>query len=403
LCEGSSLRLIDLRENQLQGQLPSSIANCFMLEYLDVSNNQINGSFPSGLVCNLSSLKVLKLQSNNFRGPIPNTWAMGNNLMMIDLSENQFQGQLPRSMANCLMLEYLHVGNNQINDIFPFWLGGLSQLKILVLRSNAFQGAIKSSEIHNIFSKLHIIDLSQNNFSGNLPTEYFQQWNAMKVVGANELKYMEMNYRRGGYGSFIQYTIEITNKGIMLKYEKIPGVFRVIDFSSNRFDGEIPKLVGSFKGLHSLNLSNNAFTGLIPPSLGNLANLESLDLSRNKLFGEIPGQLTQLFSLEYFNVSNNRLTGVIPRGNQLDTFQNNSFGGNPGLCGSPLSKKCGDFNYTPISSYPFRENQRSESPFEFGWKVVAIGYGCGFVIGVVIGHIVITRKYGWFVKFFGKM
>jgi Leucine-rich repeat (LRR) protein len=288
--------MIDLSENQLQGQLPSSMANFLMLEYLNVSYNQINGAFPSWLVCNLSSLRVLdlsynnlsgmlhpclgnfssplsvlQLQSNSFCGPIPKTWAMGSNLTMIDLSENQFQGQLPRSMANCLMLEYLHVGNNQINDTFPFWLGALSQLKVLVLRSNAFQGAIKSSEINNTFPKLHIIDLSQNSFSGNLPIEYFRQWNAMKVVDANDLKYMEVNSRGGRYRSSIQCAITITNKGIMLNYKKIPGVFRVIDFSSNRFDGEIPELCfGSLKGLHLLNLSNNALTGHIPPSLGYL-------------------------------------------------------------------------------------------------------------------------------------
>jgi hypothetical protein len=121
------------------------------------------------------------------------------------------------------------------------------------------------------------------------------------------------------------------------------------------------------------------------------------------LFGEIPSQLTQLFFLEAFNVSNNCLRGPIPHGNQFDMFQNSSFGGNSGLCGSPLLKKCGDFEYTPTPSSPLKRNQSSESPFQFGWKVVAIGYGCGFVIGVVIGQIVITRKYDWFVKIFGKM
>jgi Leucine-rich repeat (LRR) protein len=429
MCKNGKMIILMLKQNGFTSGIPENYANCMMLEYLNIGNNQINDTFPSKSVCNMSSLElldlsynnlsgmihpclgnfssrlsVLQLQSNNFHGTIPKTWAKGCNLRMIDLSGNQFQGKLPRSMANCMMLEYLNVGNNEINDTFPFWLGVLSQLKVLVLRSNIFQGAIKTPEINYTFSELHIIDISQNSFSGILPTKYFQHWNAMKVVGANKLKYMEVNSSRDGLVHFVRpYTITLANKGTQLKYNKIPDMFRVIDFSSNRFEGEISELVGSLKGLHLLNLSNNALTGHIPTSLGNLTNLESMDLSENKLFGEIPAQLIQLFSLEYFNVSNNHLTGAIPHGNQLDTFQNNSFGGNPGLCGSPLSKKCGDFNYTPAPPYPFKENQSSLSPFEFGWKVVAIGYGCGFVIGVVIGHIVITRKYGWFLKIFGRM
>jgi hypothetical protein len=47
----------------------------------------------------------------------------------------------------------------------------------------------------------------------------------------------------------------MTNKVINLEYEKIQDVFMVIDFSSNRFEGEISKLPGSLKGLHLLNIS----------------------------------------------------------------------------------------------------------------------------------------------------
>jgi hypothetical protein len=304
----------------------------------------------------------------------PKNMVKGKRLKMIDLSENQLQGQLPRSMANYTMLEYLNVGNNQINDTFPFWLGTLSWLEVLVLRSNAFHGAITSPQANYTFFELHIIDLSQNSFSGNLLAKYFLHSNAMKVVGANQLIYMELDIisKDGIVDDTVLYTVTVTNKGINLEYDKIQDVFTAIDFSSNKFEGEIPELLGSLKGLHSINLSNNALTGYIPQSLGNLTNIESMDLSKNKLFGEIPPQLKQLFSLEYFNVSNNCLTGPIPHGNQFDTFQNSSFGDNSGLCGSPLSKKCEDFEYSPPSS--LEENQSSEFPFEFDWKVVVVGY-----------------------------
>jgi len=397
-----SIKIYYVRRNSIREMSPL-ICNLSSPLVLDFSYNNFNGKLHPCLG-NFSSLSVLLLQSNNFHGNIPKTWAMGSRLKMIDLSENQFQGQLPRSMANCMVLEYLHVGNNQINDTFPFWLGTLSQLKVLVLRSNGFHGGIKSHKTNYAFPKLHIIDLSQNKISGKLPTEYFLHWNAMKVVSANDqLIYMKLVFAGDGWGYSIQYSVKMTNKGINLEYEKIQDVLRFIDFSSNRFEGEIPEVVGSLKGLHSLNLSNNALTSRIPSSLGNLTYIESMDLSQNKLFGEIPPQLTQLFFLGYFNVCNNRLTGPIPHGNQFDAFENSSFRGNPGLCGIPLSKKCEDFRDTQTTPSHFEENESSKSPFEFGWKVVAIGYGCGFVTGVVIGQIVIARKYDWFVRTFGKM
>jgi uncharacterized membrane protein YraQ (UPF0718 family) len=35
----------------------------------------------------------------------------------------------------------------------------------------------------------------------------------------------------------------------------------------------------------------------------------------------------------------------------------------------------------------------------FGWKAVAIGYGCGFMFGVVMGYVVFkTRRPAWFLK-----
>ena len=185
----------------------------------------------------------------------------------------------------------------------------------------------------------------------------------------------------------------MTNKGNDVVYEKVLGVFTAIDFSSNRFVGEILESIGNLKGVQSLNLSNNALTGHIPSSLGNLTELEALDLSQNKLSGEISQQLTQLTFLAIFNVFHNNFMGSRPQGKQFDTFENSSFEGNPKLCGRPLTRKCENSNEST-----FQESQDSGSPFEFGWKIIAIGYGYEFVVGVIIGQIVIARKHDWLMK-----
>ena len=141
------------------------------------------------------------------------------------------------------------------------------------------------------------------------------------------------------------YSMTIINKGKETVYSKIIKAFATIDLSSNEFNGMIPKLIGNLNGLQLLNLSNNNLTGHIPLSLGNLTTLESFDISQNKLSGQIPWELMQLTFLESFNISYNQL---LPYGKQFETFENSSFDGNSGLCGSPLSKKCENLEPSPL-------------------------------------------------------
>ncbi|XP_062079788.1 receptor-like protein 9DC3 [Humulus lupulus] len=172
-------------------------------------------------------------------------------------------------------------------------------------------------------------------------------------------------------------------KGYELELVHILTILVTLDFSCNNFSGEIPVFLGGLNALKGLNISHNMLRGTIPLSLGNLTNLEWLDLSANKLSGNIPLQLTDLIWLEILNLSENKLVGPIPNGKQFNTFSNDSFKGNLDLCGFPLSKPCNE----EYEGSTMEQENESENANGFTWKVVLLGYGCGFVFGIFIGYI----------------
>ena len=381
-----NMLFLDLHSNLLQGPLPSLICEMSYISVLDFSNNNLSGLIPQCLGNFSESLSVLDLRMNQLHGNIPETFSKGNFIRNLGFNGNQLEGPLPQSLINCRRLQVLDLGNNRINDTFPYWLETLPELQVLILRSNRFHGHISGSNFQFPFPKLRIMDLSRNDFSGSLPEMYLKNFKAMMNVTEDKmkLKYMGEYYYRD--------SIMGTIKGFDFEFV-ILSTFTTIDLSSNRFQGEILDFIGSLSSLRELNLSHNNLTGHIPSSLGNLMVLESLDLSSNKLSGRIPRELTSLTFLEVLNLSKNHLTGVIPRGNQFDTFANNSYSGNIGLCGFPLSKKC----VVDEAPQPPKEEE-VESDTGFDWKVILMGYGCGLVVGLLMGCLVfLTRKPKWFV------
>ena len=187
-------------------------------------------------------------------------------------------------------------------------------------------------------------------------------------------------------------------KGLEIKLVKIQTALSTIDLSLNNFTGEIPESIAKLKSLKLLNLSHNCLKGNIPPSVGNLTSLESLDLSSNLLTGRIPMELIDLTFLEIFRVAHNQLEGLIPRGKQFNTFGNDSYEENLGLCGFPLSKQCKDDIRQDVEQSNIHEED-SGYVNGFGWNAALTGYGCGLVLGFSLGYIVFTtRKPKWFVK-----
>ncbi|XP_058742822.1 receptor-like protein 7 isoform X1 [Vicia villosa] len=399
---------LDLSLNLLQGELSASICNMSSLKFLNLAHNKLTGTIPQCLVSS-SRLQVLDLQMNKFHGTLANKFSKDGKLFTLNLFGNRLEGRLPETLSQCQNLEVLNIGNNKLEDKFPDWLQSLQDLKVLVLRDNKLHGPISNLKINNSFPSLIIFDISGNTFSGPLPKAYIEQFETMKnvdrIIEDGTFEYIEsaiydthesaeIDVRSNYY-----YSMSVTLKGINMPMVKIPKMLVSIDLSRNMFEGEIPNDIGELHSLMGLNLSHNRLVGHIPQSMGNLTNLEWLDLSSNMLIGMIPAKFTNLNSLEVLNLSNNHLVGEIPQGKQFNTFSNDSYEGNSELCGLPLSKKCGPEQQSPPAS---PNKLWNEEKFRFGWKPVAIGYGCGFVFGIGLGYCMfLIGRPRWLVMIFG--
>ncbi|KAL1155494.1 hypothetical protein V6Z11_A08G028100, partial [Gossypium hirsutum] len=361
-----------ISENKLTGNVPSSICNVSSLALLDLSENSLSGTIPD------------YLRMNNFIGKIPNSF-VNNSLSRLLLNDNQLEGLVPSSLVYSTSLEILNLGNNKLTDRFPRWIASLPSLQVLILRFNRFYGSLPHSIASSNFSALRIIDLSANEFTGTLSTKLLRNLKAMK------------DKPREWLNSSYTDIFGIVDVRLEMGLTKTLDIFVSMDLSNNQFSGEILEDVGRLISLQMLNFSHNNFTGPIPASFGNLVALESLDLSSNKFSGGIPSQMTNLTFLAVLNLSNNKLVGPIPHGNQFDTFDNDSYSGNLGLCGLPLSKQCVNHRGPDPPSPLVVEHEGSKIPFF--WQVVMMGYGSGVVIGLSLGYIVFTTgRPWWFVR-----
>ncbi|GAB4853225.1 hypothetical protein Ancab_017413 [Ancistrocladus abbreviatus] len=305
-----NLSFLDLHDNNLFGNIPSSITNLSRLTSLHLGYNQFNGGMPPELG-KMTNLRVLNLINNRLSGPIPASLGNITRLSLLILGNNQLVGSIPREIGKLRFLTELRINLNNLTGRVPASLGNLGGLNVLSLYGNQLSGALPL-EINKL-TNLTRFFLSNNSISGSLPHNICHGGILQDFCASNNR--FTGTVPKGLKNCTSLTRLRLDRNQLVGNISEDFGVYPVLDYidlSYNTFYGEVSPNWAKCKLMTSLKISDNSITGVLPSELGQATKLHFLDLSSNRLVGGIPKELGNLKSLFNLTLSNNNLSGSIP-------------------------------------------------------------------------------------------
>ncbi|GLT99567.1 hypothetical protein SLE2022_170000 [Rubroshorea leprosula] len=323
-----SLKLLDLSKNQLEGSFSNKeFGNLSNVEVLILSQNSLSGNLP---IQGFTTLKILDLSQNQFSGGIPSSVGALHSLKALSLSSNhQLNGSLPNpGLCRLKRLQELDLSQNSFEGTLPPCLNNLTSLKLLDISYNHFTENVSSDLIRSLPSSLEFMDLRHNNFQGLFSFSYIENHSKLEVfmLTGNKDRLQIDAQSLGWINPLFQLKALILSN---LSLNSIPKFLfyqqrlRVIDLSYNKLKEEFPIwLLQNNSDLKFMNLRNNSFSGqfIHLPSY-QMQNMVWLDLSKNNFIGKLPEDFgDKLPSLRYLNLSGNQFEGALPSslGNMRD-------------------------------------------------------------------------------------
>ncbi|XP_057804282.1 leucine-rich repeat receptor-like protein kinase PEPR2 [Salvia miltiorrhiza] len=333
-CE--KLTRLDLSLNTLTGPIPASVSYLKNLVFMYLYNNTLSGPIPSG-IGNCTSLVEVAFRFNEISGILPPEICGLRSLEILMLNYNQIEGPIPQCIDRLLSLKVFSIYSNRMTGRIPAGITKLTNLTDLVLAQNNFEGEIPSDLGKNNVPGLGILDLTGNQFTGEIPGAACSGNRLLRfTLGDNkftggfptEIIKCKSLYRLFLYNNRLEGSIpnDIGNSSSIAHFDirgnlfegTIPTAFgswsnlSLIDLSENKFSGSIPQEFGELQNLVEMNVSSNRLTGEIPPELSRCPRIDKLDLSKNELAGGVPSEILSSSTLAIIRLQDNKLTAVIP-------------------------------------------------------------------------------------------
>lgn len=156
-----NIRSLSLRSTGLCGRFPQGLVLPEALE-MDLRDNRLVGNLPSTFEKH-AKLKYLYLNNNFLEGSMPNLQLSAETLIIYSLHSNLFTGPVPRMLFNMPSVRQILLHNNQLSGEFP--LGGVLTMSKRVIAEDGDMGlgSVKAQ-----------VTLHQNLLSGRLPDRVFE-------------------------------------------------------------------------------------------------------------------------------------------------------------------------------------------------------------------------------------
>lgn len=155
---------LDVSNNKLSGEFPSSVLRATNLTFLDLRFNSLSGSVPPQ-VFNLD-LDVLFINNNKLVQKLPDN--LGSiTALYLTFANNRFTGPIPSSIGDIKFLQEVLFLNNQLTGCLPYEIGKLNQATVFDVGFNQLTGPIPFS--FGCLDKMELLNLARNKFYGTIP------------------------------------------------------------------------------------------------------------------------------------------------------------------------------------------------------------------------------------------